>query len=94
MPQGIINPTIGASEYGANIAQWDWKPFSDAMDAAKTTYSMEKGNEQESRKQEEFELEKLLFPTKKKAAELTLIKLQSEIDENNANAERLFHLRL
>jgi hypothetical protein len=98
MSRGIINPTIGASEYGANIAQWDWKPFSDAMDAAKTTYSMVKGNQEESRKQaeearkqEEFELEKILFPTemKKKAAELSLLKLQSEINENNANSERL-----
>jgi hypothetical protein len=96
MSRGIINPTIGASEYGANIAQWDWKPFSDAMDAAKTTYSMVQGNKEEKRKQaeeareqEEFELEKILFPTKKKAAELSLMKLQSEINENNANAERL-----
>jgi hypothetical protein len=92
----IIDPSTGASQYGANFAQWDWKPFSDGMNAAKTTYGMMKGNQEESRKQaeeareqEEFELEKILFPTKKKAAELSLIKLQSEINENNANAERL-----
>lgn len=92
----IIDPSTGASQYGANFAQWDWKPFSDGMNAAKTTYGMMKGNQEESRKQaeearqqEEFELEKILFPTKQKAAELSLIKLQSEINENNANAERL-----
>jgi hypothetical protein len=92
----IIDPSTGAREYGANFAQWDWKPFSDGMNAAKTTYGMMKGNQEgerrqaeEAREQEEFELEKILFPTKKKAAELSLIKLQSEINENNANAERL-----
>jgi len=36
-----------------------------------------------------MEMEKLLFPSKQKAAELQLTKLQSEINENNANAERL-----
>ena len=86
---GIIDPTIGASEYGANIAQWDWKPFSDAMSAAKTTYGMVQGNKEEKRQQEEFEMERLLFPSKQKAAELQLIKLQSEINENNARADAL-----
>jgi hypothetical protein len=85
----IIDPTTGASEYGANLAQWDWKPFDTAMNAAKTTYSMVQGNKEEKRKQEEFEMEKLLFPSKQKAAELQLVKMQSEINENNANAERL-----
>jgi hypothetical protein len=92
----IIDPSTGASQYGANFAQWDWKPFSDGMNAAKTTYGMMKGNQEEERrqaeegrKQQEFELEKILFPTKQKAAELTLLKMQSEINENNANSERL-----
>jgi hypothetical protein len=85
----IINPTTGASEYGANLAQWDWKPFDTAMKAAKTTYDMVQGNKEEKRQQEEFELEKLLFPSKQKAAELQLTKLQSEINENNARAEAL-----
>lgn len=89
----IIDPSTGAREYGANFAQWDWKPFSDGMDAAKTTYGMMKGNQKEQREQEEFELEKslneALFPSKVKAAELSLLKLQSEINENNANSERL-----
>ena len=89
----IIDPSTGAREYGANFAQWDWKPFSDGMDAAKTTYGMMKGNQKEQRDQQEFELEKslneALFPSKVKAAELSLLKLQSEINENNANSERL-----
>jgi len=85
----IIDPTTGASEYGANISQWDWKPFDTAMKAAKTTYDMVQGNKEEKRQQEEMEMEKLLFPSKQKAAELQLTKLQSEINENNANAERL-----
>ena len=81
---GIIDPTIGASEYGANIAQWDWKPFSDAMDAAKTTYGMVQGNKEEKRKQEEFELEKLLFPSKQKKAELEWKMLEAEIKKTGA----------
>jgi hypothetical protein len=85
----IINPSTGASEYGANIAQWDWKPFDTAMKAAKTTYDMVQGNKEEKRQQEEFEMERLLFPSKQKAAELQLIKLQSEINENNARADAL-----
>lgn len=85
----MINPTLGASEYGANLAQWDWKPFDTAMKAATTTFNMVQSNKEEKRKQEEFELEKLLFPSKQKAAELQLVKMQSEINENNANAERL-----
>jgi hypothetical protein len=85
----IIDPATGASEYGANLAQWDWKPFDTAMDAAKTTYNMVQGNKEEKRKQEEFELEKILFPTKQKLAELSLTKMQSEIAENNARAEAL-----
>ena len=85
----IIDPTTGASEYGANLAQWDWKPFDTAMDAAKTTYNMVQGNKEEKRQQEEMEMEKLLFPSKQKAAELQLTKLQSEINENNARAEAL-----
>ena len=84
MPQGIIDPTIGASEYGANIAQWDWKPFSDAMNAAKTTYAMVQGNKEEKRKQEEMEMEKILFPTKQKLLELELSKTQAEIGRTNA----------
>jgi hypothetical protein len=85
----IINPSTGASEYGANISQWDWKPFDTAMKAAKTTYDMVQGNKEEKRQQEEMEMEKLLFPSKQKAAELQLTKLQSEINENNARAEAL-----
>jgi hypothetical protein len=85
----IIDPTTGASEYGANLAQWDWKPFDTAMDAAKTTYNMVQGNKEEKRQQEEMEMEKLLFPSKQKAAELQLTKLQSEINENNARADAL-----
>ena len=84
MSRGIIDPTIGASEYGANIAQWDWKPFSDAMSAAKTTYSMVQGNKEEKRKQEEMEMEKILFPSKQKKAELELKVLQSEIKKTDA----------
>lgn len=84
MSRGIIDPTIGASEYGANIAQWDWKPFSDAMDAAKTTYAMVQGNKEEKRKQEEMEMDKLLFPTKQKLLELELSKTQAEIGRTNA----------
>lgn len=83
----IINPTVGASEYGANLSQWDWKPAKDTMDAAKTTYAMLQSSKEEARKQEEFELEKILFPTKQKAAELQLEKIRSEIDENNARAD-------
>lgn len=89
MSRGIIDPTIGASEFGANLAQWDWKPFDTAMKAAKTTYDMVQGNKEEKRQQEVMEMEKLLFPSKQKAAELQLVKMQSEINENNANAERL-----
>lgn len=85
----MINPTLGASEYGANISQWDWKPFDTAMSAAKTTYNMVQGNKEEKRQQEELEMEKLLFPSKQKAAELQLTKLQSEINENNARADAL-----
>ncbi len=85
----VIDPTTGASEYGANISQWDWKPFDTAMEAAKTTYDMVQGNKEEKRQQEEMEMEKLLFPSKQKAAELQLTKLQSEINENNARAEAL-----
>ena len=84
MSRGIIDPTIGASEYGANLAQWDWKPFSDAMDAAKTTYAMLQGNKEEKRKQEEMEMEKLLFPTKQKLLELEMSKTQAEIGRTNA----------
>lgn len=84
MSRGIIDPTIGASEYGANIAQWDWKPFSDAMNAAKTTYSMVQGNKEEKRKQEEMEMEKLLFPSKQKKAELELSLMQAEIKKTEA----------
>lgn len=83
----IIDPATGASEYGANLAQWDWKPFDTAMKAAKTTYDMVQGNKEEKRKQEEMEMEKLLFPSKQKAAELQLVKMQSEINENNARAD-------
>ena len=83
----IINPSTGASEYGANISQWDWKPFDTAMKAAKTTYDMVQGNKEEKRQQESMEMEKLLFPSKQKAAELQLTKLQSEINENNARAD-------
>jgi len=83
----MINPTIGASEYGANLAQWDWKPFDTAMKSATTAYNMVQSNKEEARKQEEFELEKLLFPSKQKAAELQLVKMQSEINENNARAD-------
>jgi hypothetical protein len=85
----IINPAQGASEYGANIAQWDWKPFDTAMKAAKTTYDMVKGNKEEKRQQDAMEMEKLLFPSKQKAAELQLTKMQSEINENNARADAL-----
>lgn len=84
MSRGIIDPTIGASEYGANIAQWDWKPFSDAMSAAKTTYSMVQGNKEEKRKEEEMAMEKLLFPTKQKLLELEMSKTQAEIGRTNA----------
>jgi hypothetical protein len=81
---GIIDPTIGASEYGANFAQWDWKPFSDAMSAAKTTYGMVQGNKEEKRKQEEMEMEKLLFPSKQKKAELELKGLEADIKKTDA----------
>lgn len=84
MPQGIIDPTIGASEYGANIAQWDWKPFSDAMNAAKTTYAMVQGNKEEKRKQEEMAMEIALFPSKKKKAELDLKMLEADIKKTDA----------
>jgi len=81
---GIIDPTIGASEYGANLAQWDWKPFSDAMSAAKTTYGMVQGNKEEKRKEEEMAMEKLLFPSKQKKAELEWKLLQAEIKKTDA----------
>lgn len=84
MSRGIIDPTIGASEYGANLAQWDWKPFSDAMSAAKTTYAMVQGNKEEKRKQEEMEMEKILFPTKQRLLELEISKTNAEIGRTNA----------
>jgi hypothetical protein len=68
----------------SNPAQWDWEFASDAMDAAKTTYAMLQGNKEEKRKQEEFELEKLLFPTKQKLLELEFSKTQAEIGRTNA----------
>jgi hypothetical protein len=79
----IINPEV------PNYAQWDWNPGSVAVAAAGAGQKMMSGVSQERREQEEFELEKLLFPTKKKYNELQLAKIQSEINENNANAERL-----
>jgi hypothetical protein len=92
MSRGIIDPTIGASEYGANIAQWDWKPFSNALDAAKTTYSMLRQNKVDDAVLEknalDTEMERILFPTKQKLAELELSKMQSEIRRTDAMTSR------
>lgn len=77
----IINPEV------PNYAQWDWNPGSVAVAAAGAGQKMMTGISQERREQEEFELEKILFPSKKKAAELQLAKIQSEIKENNARAD-------
>jgi hypothetical protein len=78
---GIIDPTIGASEYGANIAQWDWKPFSDAMSAAKTTYGMVRQNQEENLEQS---ITRALFPSAKKKAELDLKMLEADIKKTDA----------
>jgi hypothetical protein len=78
---GIIDPTIGASEYGANLAQWDWKPFSDAMSAAKTTYGMVRQNQEENLEQS---ITRALFPSAKKKAELDLKMLEADIKKTDA----------